>query len=249
MTPYKGHDITNIHIATKNTHPTIQNIIKVPFNTWDDVMYRNCETILKITYDELLRNAPNIQFHMTYMKGNTAIAIFENRLEERFDDTFSNFVDILCGRSIHSTKKLNALVIEPTERSICGELNPEIRIIARAVTVCGKTIEWNDATYVNKNGQVASLLHNITAANRWGIVIKNLADTYPKTFSKYFTEFKNQYPQTDIKIIWSNYEKCIMLLICIELIVLGIFGMHIVYYLMPILCLLIIGISLAYFIL
>ena len=79
ITQYKGHDITNNHIATKNTHPTIQNIIKVPLNTWDDIMCRNGKTILKITYDELLRNAPDIRFHMTYTEGNTAIVIFENR--------------------------------------------------------------------------------------------------------------------------------------------------------------------------
>jgi hypothetical protein len=217
---YKGYDIVNYHTSTYNTNPEIKNILQEPYGRSSDLMCRNREVILKITYDNLIQHIPNIQYHMTCMKYdtfNSSILIFEKQFDKPFENPFENTnidsnITNMLGRHTHSSViKLNVIKIEPTDDSMCGELNPEICISARTVTIHGKHVEWANVTRINENNNIVPVLCDVTAANRWGVVLRSLAKLYPRKFSQYFSEFLHQYPQTDIEIIGSNYSTYILI--------------------------------------
>lgn len=215
MMGYKGYDTINYHKSTNNTNPAIKNILQYPIGMSDDILRENCEIILKTTYYSLIHNVPNIQYHMTCMKDNvfnSGILIFEKPFETPFENPFeskNDKIDLNITNMLTKSRgtfiKLNAIKIEPTDRSMCGELNPEIRIIARTVTIYDKHVEWINTTRTNENNQIVPVLCHVTAANRWGVVFQSLAELYPMQFSQSFKEFLRQYPQTDIEIIGSNY--------------------------------------------
>jgi hypothetical protein len=212
MPKYKSHDILNRHSSSKNTHSDIQNVGHIHPTDYNNAFTRNTEKILEITYDTLLRNCPSMASHMRYMDSNgkkTAIAIFEKQL----CDTTSDFDVILQNHKRYSTLKLNAIIVQPTDDSSCGIVDPEIFMKSRTVTIHGTVVEWVDSMHVDSSGKVVPILYHVTSADRWGVIIKNLANIYPSTFSDYYMEFINKYPQTDIEVDSSDrivYYMCII---------------------------------------
>ena len=201
MPKYKSHDILNHHRSRENTHPEIQSIKPSHPDEYNTaIVTRNMEKILEITYEALLRNCPGIAGHMQYMEsdgGKTGIVIFEKQI---YSTTHGIDKILNSHTSRYSTSTLDAVILRPTDDAVCGLVDPEILMKSHTVIIHGTKFEWDDSIYTDSSGKVVPVLYHVTSADRWGVIIQNLAKIYPSTFSNYYRQFLDKYPQTDISV-------------------------------------------------